>query len=98
MVRRFGKKLGMAVDLIDILLYGSLGAGLFLGVLYFIGKSILESGQLLAIGAFVVLAGGTAVVAVRDLVLRRPSLISKALLIVWAICTAIVVLLDALQV
>jgi hypothetical protein len=95
--RKIGRDIGNSFDLIDFLYYGGLGVAFLLGVAATIGRTIVESGSPIALVAFVLVTGGTVVAAVRDVLYRRWSLVSKGLLVCWCLGTAIVLVIDLLR-
>lgn len=86
--------LGSMLDLVDVGLYGGLGALLLGGLVYHAGAAVLASRSVVALGAFCLVVVATVASIVADVRRRRFGVVSRLLVGAWLACVVAVSIME----
>ncbi|HEX6852867.1 MAG TPA: hypothetical protein VF139_15830 [Candidatus Polarisedimenticolaceae bacterium] len=96
MWQRFSRHLTW-LEIIDLVLYGGLGLALLGYAIYSLGQAMLKAGNHLGLLILSALIVSSVLSLIRDLRKKYLSVPSKLLLGAWALCVAVVVIAELLE-
>ena len=85
------------LDSIDVLLYGGLGLALLGYAIYTIASILQGAGQITALLVFLSVVGLSLAALIRDLRRKQLSLLSKVFAGAWALCVALVIVVELVE-
>lgn len=94
--KRFWSHFGW-LDSIDVLMYGGLGLALLAYAIYEVASALFASGHEAAFAAFIVVVAFSAASLVRDVRRRKLTTLSRGLAGAWALCVALVIVVEVLE-
>ena len=93
---KIGEGIALAYDSIEVIIYGTLGLAVAVGIIIGLLVLVLKSGSVALLIIFILIIVSTIACIIRDIIRKRMSTVSKGAIAVWVLAVIYIVTMEAL--